>query len=101
MCIRDRVCVLHDVTSQQKEERERKQFVSNVSHELRTPLTSVHSYVEALSDGAWKDKEIAPQFLTVIQNETNRMIRLINDLLSLSRMDSGTTKLNLEYVNIK
>ena len=95
------VCVLHDVTSQQKEERERKQFVSNVSHELRTPLTSVHSYVEALSDGAWKDKDIAPQFLTVIQNETNRMIRMINDLLSLSRMDSGTTKLNLEYVNIK
>ena len=76
-------------------------FVSNVSHELRTPLTSVHSYVEALSDGAWKDKDIAPQFLTVIQNETNRMIRMINDLLSLSRMDSGTTKLNLEYVNIK
>lgn len=95
------VCVLHDVTSQQKEERERKQFVSNVSHELRTPLTSVHSYVEALSDGAWKDKDIAPQFLTVIQNETNRMIRMINDLLSLSRMDSGTTKFNLEYVNIK
>lgn len=95
------VCGLHDVTSQQKEERERKQFVSNVSHELRTPLTSVHSYVEALSDGAWKDKDIAPQFLTVIQNETNRMIRMINDLLSLSRMDSGTTKLNLEYVNIK
>ncbi|WP_242363819.1 cell wall metabolism sensor histidine kinase WalK [Limosilactobacillus antri] len=95
------VCVLHDVTSQQKEERERKQFVSNVSHELRTPLTSVHSYVEALSDGAWKDQDIAPQFLTVIQNETNRMIRMINDLLSLSRMDSGTTKLNLEYVNIK
>lgn len=95
------VCVLHDVTSQQKEERERKQFVSNVSHELRTPLTSVHSYVEALSDGAWKDKDIAPQFLTVIQNETNRMIRMINNLLSLSRMDSGTTKLNLEYVNIK
>lgn len=95
------VCVLHDVTSQQKEEWERKQFVSNVSHELRTPLTSVHSYVEALSDGAWKDKDIAPQFLTVIQNETNRMIRMINDLLSLSRMDSGTTKLNLEYVNIK
>lgn len=95
------VCVLHDVTSQQKEERERKQFVSNVSHELRTPLTSVHSYVEALSDGAWKDKDSAPQFLTVIQNETNRMIRMINDLLSLSRMDSETTKLNLEYVNIK
>ena len=95
------VCVLHDVTSQQKEERERKQFVSNVSHELRTPLTSVHSYVEALSDGAWQDKEVAPKFLNVIQGETDRMIRMINDLLSLSRMDAGTTKLNLEYVNIK
>ena len=94
------VCVLHDVTSQQKEERERKQFVSNVSHELRTPLTSVRSYVEALSDGAWQDKEIAPQFLKVVQDETDRMIRMINDLLSLSRMDAGTTKLNLEYVNI-
>ena len=94
------VCVLHDVTSQQKEERERKQFISNVSHELRTPLTSVRSYVEALSDGAWQDKEIAPQFLKVVQDETDRMIRMINDLLSLSRMDAGTTKLNLEYVNI-
>ena len=94
------VCVLHDVTSQQKEEQERKEFVSNVSHELRTPLTSVKSYVEALSDGAWQDKEIAPQFLKVVQDETERMIRMINDLLSLSRMDTGTTKLNLEYVNI-
>lgn len=94
------VCVLHDVTSQQKEERERKEFVSNVSHELRTPLTSVRSYVEALSDGAWQDKEIAPKFLKVVQDETDRMIRMINDLLSLSRMDAGTTKLEMEYVNI-
>lgn len=94
------VCVLHDVTSQQKEEQKRKEFVSNISHELRTPLTSVKSYVEALSDGAWQDKEIAPQFLKVVQDETERMIRMINDLLSLSRMDAGTTKLNLEYVNI-
>ena len=98
--VRGFVCVLHDVTSQQKEDQERKQFVSNVSHELRTPLTSVKSYVEALSDGAWKDAEIAPQFLKVVQDETDRMIRMINDLLSLSRMDSGTVKLNLEYVNI-
>lgn len=94
------VCVLHDVTSQQKEERERKEFVSNVSHELRTPLTSVKSYVEALTDGAWQDKEVAPQFLKVVQDETDRMIRMINDLLNLSRMDSGTAKLDLEYVNI-
>lgn len=94
------VCVLHDVTSQQKEERERKEFVSNVSHELRTPLTSVKSYVEALTDGAWQDKEVAPHFLKVVQDETDRMIRMINDLLNLSRMDSGTAKLDLEYVNI-
>lgn len=94
------VCVLHDVTSQQKEERERKEFVSNVSHELRTPLTSVKSYVEAFSDGAINDPELAPRFLGVVSDETERMIRMINDLLSLSRMDSGTAKLNLEYVNI-
>lgn len=94
------VCVLHDVTSQQKEERERKEFVSNVSHELRTPLTSVKSYVEALSGGAINDPELAPRFLGVVSDETERMIRMINDLLSLSRMDSGTAKLNLEYVNI-
>ena len=94
------VCVLHDVSSQQKEERERKEFVSNVSHELRTPLTSVKSYVEALSDGAINDPELAPRFLGVVSDETERMIRMINDLLSLSRMDSGTAKLNLEYVNI-
>ena len=94
------VCVLHDITEQQKVERERKQFVSNVSHELRTPLTSVKSYVEALTDGAWQDPDVAPGFLHVVQDETDRMIRMINDLLSLSRMDSGTSKLDLEYVNL-
>lgn len=93
-------CVLHDVTEQQKIDQDRKQFVSNVSHELRTPLTSVRSYIEALSDGAWKDPEIAPKFLKVTQEETDRMIRMINDLLTLSRMDSGTQKLNLELVNL-
>ena len=94
------VCVLHDVTEQQKTDRERRQFVSNVSHELRTPLTSVRSYIEALNDGAWKDPKLAPKFLKVTQDETDRMIRMINDLLSLSRMDSGTAKLNLELVNL-
>lgn len=93
-------CVLHDVTEQQKIDQDRKEFVSNVSHELRTPLTSVRSYVEALSDGAWKDPKIAPKFLKVTQEETDRMIRMINDLLTLSRMDSGTQKLNLELVNL-
>ena len=94
------VCVLHDVTEQQKIDRERRQFVSNVSHELRTPLTSMRSYIEALNDGAWKDPEVAPAFLKVTQDETDRMIRMINDLLSLSRMDSGTVKLDFELVNL-
>ncbi|MCT4398895.1 cell wall metabolism sensor histidine kinase WalK [Pediococcus ethanolidurans] len=94
------VCVLHDVTEQQKIDQDRKQFVSNVSHELRTPLTSLKSYIEALTDGAWKDPKVAPQFLKVTQDETDRMIRMINDLLSLSRMDSGTAKLDLELINL-
>ncbi len=93
------VCVLHDVTEQQKNENEQRQFVSNVSHELRTPLTSLRAYIEALNDGAWKDPEIAPQFLEVTQEETERMIRMINDLLSLSRMDRGVVKMDLEWVN--
>lgn len=94
------VIVLHDVTEQEKIDRDRKTFVSNVSHELRTPLTSVRSYIDALIDGAWQDPEVAPNFLKVTQEETGRMIRMINDLLALSRMDSGTTKLDLEYVNL-
>ncbi|KRM05732.1 MAG: cell wall metabolism sensor histidine kinase WalK [Liquorilactobacillus ghanensis] len=94
------VCVLHDVTEQQRIDRERREFVSNVSHELRTPLTSMRSYIEALNDGAWKDEKVAPGFLKVTQDETDRMIRMVNDLLSLSRMDSGTAKLDLELVNL-
>ncbi|ALV22373.1 MULTISPECIES: cell wall metabolism sensor histidine kinase WalK [Carnobacterium] len=94
------VCVLHDVTEQEKIERERRDFVSNVSHELRTPLTSMRSYLEALIDGAWKDPEIAPNFLQVTQEETDRMIRMISDLLNLSRMDAGNSELELEYINI-
>ena len=94
------VCVLHDITEQEKIERERRDFVSNVSHELRTPLTSMRSYLEALIDGAWQDPEIAPKFLQVTQEETDRMIRMISDLLNLSRMDSGNSTLDLEYVNI-
>ncbi|MFC4402352.1 cell wall metabolism sensor histidine kinase WalK [Gracilibacillus xinjiangensis] len=81
------ITVISDVTEQEKVERERREFVSNVSHELRTPLTTMRSYIEALTDGAWEDKELAPRFLEVTQNETERMIRLVNDLLQLSKMD--------------
>lgn len=93
------IAVLHDITDQEKVDQERRDFVSNVSHELRTPLTSMHSYLEALSDGAWEDKEIAPRFLEVTQNETERMIRLFNDLLKLSRMDGGREQLEKSFVN--
>lgn len=94
------VIVLHDITEQQQIEQERRDFVSNVSHELRTPLTSVKSYVDALQDGAINDPEIAPDFLRVAQDETGRMIRMINDLLELSRMDSGTMRLDAEFVDL-
>ncbi len=94
------VCVLTDITEQEKVEQERRNFVSNVSHELRTPLTSVKSYTESLQDGAWKDPDIAPQFLQVISTETERMIRMITDLLNLSRMDQGKLQLEREYVSM-
>lgn len=90
------ITVLHDITEQEKIEEERREFVANVSHELRTPLTTMRSYLEALTDGAWQDKEIAPNFLDVTQNETERMIRLVNDLLQLSKMDSSDYQLNKE-----
>lgn len=94
------VCVLRDVTEEQKIEEQRKEFVSNVSHELRTPLTSMRSYIEALIDGAWRDEELAPQFLEVAQSETDRMIRMIQDLLHLSRIDSGKSELNKELIDL-
>ena len=93
------VAVMHDVTEQEQNERDRREFVSNVSHELRTPLTSMRSYIETLSEGAWQDQEMAPRFLKITLDETDRMIRMINDLLDLSRMDNGNLKLNLEMVN--
>lgn len=93
------IVVLHDITEQEKVDMERREFVANVSHELRTPLTTMRSYLEALTDGAWQDKEIAPNFLQVTQNETERMIRLVNALLQLSRMDSKDYKLTTEWIN--
>ncbi|TQR11534.1 cell wall metabolism sensor histidine kinase WalK [Psychrobacillus soli] len=93
------IAVLHDNTEQERIDMERREFVANVSHELRTPLTTMSSYLEALADGAWKDDEIAPTFLQVTQTETQRMIRLVNDLLQLSKMDSRDYDLNRETVN--
>lgn len=93
------ITVLHDITEQEKINMERREFVANVSHELRTPLTTLRSYLEALEDGAWQDEEVAPHFLEVTRNETERMIRLVNDLLQLSKMDSPDYKLYKEWVD--
>lgn len=93
------ITVLHDITEQEKIDEERREFVANVSHELRTPLTTMRSYLEALADGAWKDDNLAPNFLNVTQNETERMIRLVNDLLQLSKMDSKDYRLKKDWVN--
>ncbi|CAH2714664.1 Sensor histidine kinase WalK [Neobacillus rhizosphaerae] len=93
------IAVLHDITDQEKVDAERREFVANVSHELRTPLTTMRSYLEALADGAWQDEELAPNFLEVTRTETERMIRLVNDLLQLSKMDSTDYLLNKEWVN--
>lgn len=93
------ITVLHDITEQEKIDLERREFVANVSHELRTPLTTMRSYLEALAEGAWQDENIAPQFLDVTQNETERMIRLVNDLLQLSKMDSKDYRFNKDWVD--
>jgi two-component system, OmpR family, sensor histidine kinase VicK len=94
------IAVLYDITEQEKIEEERREFVANVSHELRTPLTTMRSYLEALADGAWEDKDIAPQFLNVTQTETERMIRLVNDLLQLSKLDRTEYSLNMDWINL-
>ncbi|MCO7126074.1 cell wall metabolism sensor histidine kinase WalK [Sporolactobacillus shoreicorticis] len=93
------IAVIHDVTEQEQVDMERREFVANVSHELRTPLTTMKSYLEALQDGAVEDAALATKFLGVTQRETERMIRLVNDLLQLSRLDSKNHNLRLERTN--
>jgi len=95
------IAVLHDVTEQEQLERSRREFVANVSHELRTPLTTIKSYVEALDDGALEEPELAKRFVGVIRAESNRMIRLVNDLLHLSRLDSNQERLRPTEVNVR
>ena len=93
------IVVLHDITEHEKIDQERREFVANVSHELRTPLTTMKSYLEALADGVWRDETIAPRFIEVTQTETERMIRLVNDLLQLSKLDSKDYELNTSWIN--
>ena len=87
--------VLHDVTEQHRNEERRKEFVANVSHELRTPLTNVRSYAETLRDSEDIPPEIANGFLDIIIGETDRMTNIVQDLLTLSRLDSGRGEFNM------
>ena len=88
--------VLHDVTEQHRNEERRKEFVANVSHELRTPLTNVRSYAETLRDAEGElPQETANSFLDIIITETDRMTHIVQDLLTLSRLDAGNAELVL------
>ncbi|MDD5603049.1 MAG: ATP-binding protein, partial [Eubacteriales bacterium] len=93
-------------TEQQKLDNMRREFVGNVSHELNTPLTCIKSYSETLLDGALEDKETAERFIGVIHSESDRMTRLVRDLLLLSSIDNqksienGKIRLKLEKVDL-
>ncbi|MBY6276791.1 sensor histidine kinase [Symbiobacterium thermophilum] len=89
------VVVFHDITELERLESMRREFVANVSHELKTPLTTVKSYVETLLDGAADDPEVRDRFLRVVDGETERMARLVRDLLRLTQMDEGTLRWNV------
>lgn len=93
------IAVLHDVTEQQKLEGMRREFVANVSHELRTPITSIKSYTETLLDGALEDRETTERFLNVINSESDRMTRLVKDLLQLSRLDNMQMQWKVQEVS--
>jgi len=93
------IVVMQDITQQMKLDEMRKEFVANVSHELRTPITSIKSYTEALIDGAMAEPEVAYKFLDVICSESDRMSRLVKELLQLSRIDNKQAK--WKYKNIR
>lgn len=82
------VAVFHDVTDARNFDQMRSEFVGNVSHELRTPLTSIKGFVETLLDGAMENSDTCRRFLSIIEAETDRLTRLIDDLLSLSSIES-------------
>lgn len=95
------IIVLQDVTEQEKLDKMRKEFVANVSHELRTPLTSIKSYTETLLDGAVENKEYTINFLKVINSESERMTRLVKDLLQLSKLDYDKMEWNMKRLDIR
>jgi two-component system phosphate regulon sensor histidine kinase PhoR len=95
------ILVFHDLTRLKQLERTREEFVANVSHELRTPLSLIKGYVETLLDGARNHPEVAERFLKIIERNTNRLDLLIQDLLTISALESGRMKLNLQPVDMR
>jgi two-component system phosphate regulon sensor histidine kinase PhoR len=95
------ILVFHDLTRLKQLENTRQEFVANVSHELRTPLSMIKGYVETLLDGAQNDPALAARFLTIIQKHTDRLTYLIDDLLTLSHLESGRLALNLGEVALR
>src|SRR3990167_3100609 len=91
----------HDVTEEKRVEAIKRDFVANVSHELRTPLASIKGYAETLLDGALDDKATLKNFLTIIDRHANRMTALIEDLLTLSMLESHQMPLSLKPLDIK
>jgi two-component system phosphate regulon sensor histidine kinase PhoR len=94
------ILVFHDLTRLKQLERTREEFVANVSHELRTPLSLIKGYIETLLDGARNNPEVAQRFLKIIERNTQRLDLLIQDLLTISALESGRTKLNLQPVEL-
>ena len=94
------IIVAHDVTETMRYEELRKEFVANVSHELRTPLTVIKGYVETLQDGALDDRPRATQYLATVQRHTENLTSLVDDLLSLSRLDSTAAVPNPRPVHL-
>ena len=90
------LAVIHDVTEQKKSDALRREFVANVSHELRTPITNIRSYAETLADSEDLPPDMVKNFLRVIVNESDRMTKIVQDLLTLSRFDSGKADLHFE-----
>jgi two-component system, OmpR family, phosphate regulon sensor histidine kinase PhoR len=95
------VLIFHDLTRVKQLERTRQEFVANVSHELRTPLSLIKGYVETLLDGAKDNPEIATKFLQTIERNAERLKLLIEDLLTISELESGRVKLNLQTVPLR
>ncbi|MGG3433305.1 ATP-binding protein [Heyndrickxia coagulans] len=98
--LRGVVAVLHDVTETRRLEQIRSEFVANVSHELKTPVTSVKGFAETLLDGAMYDEATLREFLKIIYDESDRLHRLISDILDLSKIEQHRIPLKMEQLNV-